>query len=164
MDETMWGIGFVRCRVVLSAGECFVNSYGNGCPMRRTQMNGLDFDHRVLQPWVTNPAFYVTVFSGRSDQPAREGPHADESLELWRYTFPLSIADANEVRARLRAIPGLLTQAKRNLIGNARDLWTMGLGSMRDQAAALETLAGRVPVTRSYLPTSIAHERPPLTW
>src|SRR5206468_6258344 len=35
----------------------------------RAEMNGLDFDHRVLQPWVNNPAFYVTVFPDRSDQP-----------------------------------------------------------------------------------------------
>src|SRR5262245_990951 len=35
----------------------------------RAEMNGLDFDHRVLQPWANNPAFYVTVFPGESDQP-----------------------------------------------------------------------------------------------
>src|SRR5205823_13157738 len=28
----------------------------------RAEMNGLDFDHRVLRPWARNPAFYVTVF------------------------------------------------------------------------------------------------------
>ncbi|HEY3125257.1 MAG TPA: hypothetical protein VGK70_14495, partial [Thermoanaerobaculia bacterium] len=27
----------------------------------RAEMNGLDFDHRVLKPWASNPAFYVTV-------------------------------------------------------------------------------------------------------
>ena len=27
----------------------------------RAEMNGLDFDHRVLRPWANNPAFYVTV-------------------------------------------------------------------------------------------------------
>ena len=30
----------------------------------RAEMNGLDFDHRVLRPWANNPAFYVTVFTG----------------------------------------------------------------------------------------------------
>ena len=38
----------------------------------RAEMNGLDFDHRVLRPWANNPAFYVTVFTSESDQPARE--------------------------------------------------------------------------------------------
>jgi hypothetical protein len=33
----------------------------------RAEMNGLDFDHRVLRPWATNPAFYVTVFPQQSD-------------------------------------------------------------------------------------------------
>jgi hypothetical protein len=42
----------------------------------RAEMNGLDFDHRVLQPWARNPAFYVTVVADESDQPAREGPFA----------------------------------------------------------------------------------------
>src|SRR5688572_11481029 len=76
----------------------------------RAEMNGLDFDHRVLRPWVQNPAFYVTVFTGRSDQPAREGTHAAGTLEVWRYTFPLSPRDAAEVLARLRIIPPLLQQ------------------------------------------------------
>jgi len=43
----------------------------------RAELNGLDFDLRVLKPWANNPAFYVTVFPSESDQPAREGPHAE---------------------------------------------------------------------------------------
>ena len=42
----------------------------------RAEMNGLEFDHRVLKAWANNPAFYVTVFTEESDQPAREGPFA----------------------------------------------------------------------------------------
>jgi uncharacterized protein (DUF885 family) len=107
----------------------------------RAEMNGLDFDHRVLKPWASNPAFYVTVFPSRSDQPAREGPHAYGALELWSYRFPLSRTDFADVRARLRTIPVLLQQARTNLVGNAKDLWTMGIRSMREQSSALETLA-----------------------
>ncbi|MGH6689879.1 MAG: hypothetical protein ACREF4_04265, partial [Gammaproteobacteria bacterium] len=110
----------------------------------RAEMNGLDFDHRVLKPWATNPAFYVTLFPNRSDQPAREGPHAYGSLELWSYTFPLSQRHAAEVTARLRTIPQLLRQARTNLVGNAKDLWTMGIRSMREQSSALEALVGRL--------------------
>ncbi len=109
----------------------------------RAEMNGLDFDQRVLRPWANNPAFYGTVFAGRSDQPAREGPHAYGNLELWRYTFPLSDADAAEVQALLRPIPGLLRQARANLVGNGGDLWRMGVGSIREQSAALQSLAER---------------------
>src|SRR5450631_4080049 len=55
----------------------------------RAEINGLDFDHRVLKPWANNPGFYVTVFSEESDQPAREGPFAWGAVELWTYAFPL---------------------------------------------------------------------------
>jgi hypothetical protein len=44
-------------------------------------MNGLDFDHRVIRPWANNPAFYVTIFTSQSDQPAREGHFAAGSVE-----------------------------------------------------------------------------------
>src|SRR5262249_22989409 len=73
----------------------------------RAEMNGLDFDHRALRPWANNPAFYVTVFFDRSDQPAREGPHAYGAVEVWRYTFPLSAERAAEMDAALRIIPKL---------------------------------------------------------
>ncbi|HYV41473.1 MAG TPA: hypothetical protein VEO02_06745, partial [Thermoanaerobaculia bacterium] len=56
----------------------------------RAEIAGLDFDHRVLKPWANNPAFYVTVFTEESDQPAREGPFASGAVELWTYEFPLS--------------------------------------------------------------------------
>src|SRR5215471_7822039 len=79
----------------------------------RAEMNGLDFDHRVLKPWANNPAFYVTVFVDQSDQPAREGPHAYGAIEIWKYHFPLNAERASEMRAALRIIPGLLEQARK---------------------------------------------------
>ena len=106
----------------------------------RAEMNGLDFDHRVLKPWATNPAFYVTVFADQSDQPAREGPHTAGAVELWTYTFPLSATDAARVAAGLRTIPALLTQARSNLTGNAHDLWTFSAGDVREQSATLANL------------------------
>src|SRR5262249_19852943 len=87
----------------------------------RAEMNGLDFDHRVLRPWANNPGFYVTVFFDQSDQPAREGPHAFGSIELWTYKFPLSADRAAEIAAALRIVPRLLEQARTNLVGKGRD-------------------------------------------
>jgi len=110
----------------------------------RAEMNGLDFDHRVIRPWSRNPAFYVSVFPSRSDQPAREGHWAWGSLELWSYAFPLSPADATRMADALRRIPPLLQQARRNLTSNAKDLWTMGIRSLRQQSTALDALAARV--------------------
>ena len=110
----------------------------------RAEMNGLDFDHRVLRPWANNPAFYVTVFAEQSDQPAREGPHAAGAVELWSYTFPLSASDAARVDSGLRTIPALLAQARVNLTGNGRDLWTFSAGDVRDQSATLADLETKI--------------------
>src|SRR5580704_12953239 len=68
----------------------------------RAEMDGLDFDHRVLRPWAANPAFYVTVFAEQSDQPAREGPLAFGAVELWSYAFPLAPDRAGQMAAGLR--------------------------------------------------------------
>jgi hypothetical protein len=110
----------------------------------RAEMNGLDFDHRVLRPWAGNPAFYVTVFTSESDQPAREGPHADAAVEVWTYTLPLTEEPARRMAAGLRAIPGLLQQARVNLVGTGRDLWTSGTAAVRQQSADLAELAAQV--------------------
>jgi hypothetical protein len=110
----------------------------------RAEMNGLDFDHRVLRPWANDPAFYVTVFTEQSDQPAREGPHATGAVELWSYAFPLSASDAAKIDTGLRAIPSLLAQARANLTGNGRDLWTQSAGDLRDQSTALADLELRL--------------------
>ena len=107
----------------------------------KAEMHGLDFDHRVLRPWANNPAFYVTVFTEQSDQPAREGPFVLGSMELWTNTYPLSAPRAAELRAGFRAIPKLLAQARRNLTGNRKDLWTYGAASIKEQASDLAAIA-----------------------
>jgi Bacterial protein of unknown function (DUF885) len=103
----------------------------------RAEMNGLDFDHRVLKPWANNPAFYVTVFTDESDQPAREGHFASGAVELWSFPAPLDAASSAKIAPGLRAIPGLLAQAKKNLVGNGKDLWTYGTKAIRQQSTDL---------------------------
>jgi len=110
----------------------------------RAEMNGLDFDHRVLVPWSRDPAFYVTVFDEQSDQPAREGHQASGAVELWKRRFPLAAQDASDLAAELRPIPALLDQARKNLTGNARDLWVHGTAGMKEQSATLSALAEKV--------------------
>lgn len=110
----------------------------------RAELNGLDFDHRVLKPWANNPGFYVTVFPEESDQPKREGPFAEGAVELWCCRFPLSPETAAQIGAGIRAIPGLLAQAKTNLTGNGRDLWIYGTKSIKQQSADLARLASRL--------------------
>jgi len=107
----------------------------------RAEMNGLDFDHRVLKPWVNNPAFYVTAFMDESDQPAREGPLAAGGVDLWKYPMPVSPADAAAIDTGLRPIPALLDQARRNLTGNQKDLWLRGIEAVKGQSADLGRFA-----------------------
>jgi hypothetical protein len=121
----------------------------------RAEMNGLDFDHRVLRPWANNPTFYVTVFPSRSDQPAREGHYARGGVEVWSYTYPLSAADADRMAAGIRAIPGLLQQAQTNLTGNGKDLWTYGAARIKGQSADLERLAARIADAPGTLKTDV---------
>ncbi|HLF83141.1 MAG TPA: hypothetical protein VI837_03095, partial [Blastocatellia bacterium] len=122
----------------------------------RAEMNGLDFDHRVLRPWANNPAFYVTVFLDRSDQPAREGPHAYGAAETWKDTFPLAAERAAEIHATLRIIPRLLEQARKNLVGNGRDLWIYGTSEVRDQSSSLNRLAILIGNTSAEIKSDIA--------
>lgn len=125
----------------------------------RAEMNGLDFDHRVLRPWANNPAFYVTVFLDRSDQPAREGPHAYGAVEIWNHKFPLTAERSAEMHSALRIIPKLLEQARKNLVGNGRDLWIFGIREVREQSAALSRLAILIGNTSPELRSDIAQAK-----
>jgi uncharacterized protein (DUF885 family) len=110
----------------------------------RAEMNGLDFDHRVLKPWERDPAFYSMVVPEQSDTPSKEGPAFPGALELWRLTFPLDAKGQAEVAAKLRAIPAVLQQARGNLTGDARDLWIAGIRAQKEQAKALGELATKL--------------------
>ncbi len=104
------------------------------------EMNGYDFNHRILKPWARDPAFYKSVWTYRSDVPAHEGPTHHATTELWTYTFPLSTDERQKLLKDLYIIPPLNTQAKKNLTGNARDLWVAGIREIENQTADLEEL------------------------
>jgi hypothetical protein len=110
----------------------------------RAEMNGYDFNRRVLQPWARDPAFYKTVWTYRSDVPAHEGPTHHATVELWTYEFPLSSSEEERLTSELAVIPPLTAQAKLNLTGNARDLWITGIRDIREQGDVLEELAQSV--------------------
>lgn len=110
----------------------------------RTEMNGLDFSIRVLKPWERDPAWYVTVWPDQSDTPDHEGPTNHAAIEIWKYAFPLTSESQARLAAELRSIPPLLQQARLNLTGNARDLWSAGTGSVRNQVRDLDDLSRRV--------------------
>ena len=125
----------------------------------RAEMNGLDFDHRVIRPWANNPAFYVTIFTSQSDQPAREGHFAYPSVELWTYEFPLNAERAGRLAAGVRVIPKLLDQAKRNLTGDKADLWTFGAREIKQQSADLASLGPKVAGAPGTLAADVARAK-----
>jgi uncharacterized protein (DUF885 family) len=106
------------------------------------EMNGLDFNLRVLRPWARDPAFYVSVWPNRTDVPSREAPVVWPEIQLYAYRFPLAADAQRELTRRLGAIPALLAQARVNLAASdAHDLWVFGAQELRNQSQTLAALA-----------------------
>jgi hypothetical protein len=110
----------------------------------RAEMNGLEFDHRVLRPWSRDPCFYAVITTSGPDVPAREGPEIYGALCLTDFPFPLSGDKKAEFRDKLKAIPAILAQAKINLTEDARDLWRLGIRQKKEESAVLDDLAARL--------------------
>jgi len=109
------------------------------------EMNGFDFNHRILKPWVRDPAFYKSIWMAQSDVPAHEGPTHHGAVEVWQYQFPLTNADEVKLSKALLAVVALNTQAKVNLTGNARELWVTGIRDIKTQIndlSSLQTMVG----------------------
>jgi hypothetical protein len=113
----------------------------------RAEMNGYDFNDRILQPWVRDPAYYKALWMSRSDVPAHEGPTNHATTELWTYAFPLNAAEKERLLGDLAVIPPLNAQAQRNLTGNAKELWVAGIRDIRTQRSNLQTILEREGVT-----------------
>ncbi len=107
------------------------------------EMNGYDFNQRILKPWERDPAFYKSLWMSRSDVPAHEGPTHHGTTEIWTYEFPLNAASKAKLLKDLQVIPALNEQAKLNLTGNAKDLWIAGIRDIRSQSRNLKSIATR---------------------
>ena len=117
----------------------------------RAEMNGYDFNYRVLRPWERDPAYYQTLWMYQSDVPAHEGPTNHGVLEFWMYDIPLDSESEQNMIKELKSIPPFLNQAKINLTGNAKELWEAGIENLRQQRDNLI-------VVRSKLNLSSEHE------
>lgn len=104
------------------------------------EMNGYDFNRRILKPWQRDPAYYKSYWMSKSDTPAHEGPTHHMTTEIWTYDFPLSVEEEKRLLSDLAVIPPLNSQAKINLTGNARDLWVTGIRDIRGQSENLKNL------------------------
>lgn len=110
----------------------------------RAEMNGYDFNRRVLMPWARDPAFYNSIWMSRSDVPAHEGPTHHSVVEVWTYEFPLSPNEQQRLIEQLQVVPPLIEQARENLTGNARDLWVTGIRDIRQDVSDLDQLAAKI--------------------
>jgi hypothetical protein len=115
----------------------------------RAEMNGYDFNRRVLRPWARDPAFYQSVWMQRSDVPAHEGPTHHAVVEFWTYDLPLSPEAQARLVQELAVIPPLMKQARGNLTGNARDLWVAGIRDIQAQGRHLENIETQTAETAS---------------
>ena len=106
----------------------------------RAEMNGYDFNRRVLKPWERDPAFYKCIWTAQSDVPAHEGPTNHGVTELWTYDFPLSESGAERLLEDIRVIKPFYEQARTNLTGNARDLWVAGIRDIKQQVSDLNAI------------------------
>ncbi len=125
----------------------------------RAEMNGLDFNLRVLQPWQRDPAYYVLLWSEQSDTPSHEGPVCHAAIEIWEYSFPLSAEDEKKLTAQLKVIPPFLDQARTNLTGNARDLWNEGIRNVSIQASDLDELEKKTESAGKEFHTSLSNAK-----
>ena len=99
----------------------------------RAEMNGHEFQHRVLSPWSRDPGFYNDVIAELAD--------AGE--------VPLQEDEAEDLQSRLGSIPDLVQQAKENLNDFsvlAADLATLAVLSIGDTRSSYETLARNLTV------------------
>ncbi len=92
------------------------------------ELNGMDFDHRVLRPWSRDPAFYVVINF-------QFGPkmHGASGLPA----VPIPAERVVDVQQRLRAIPRILEQARTNLTEPAADLTLLGVRSKNREEGLL---------------------------
>lgn len=105
------------------------------------EMDGFDFNLRVLRPWARDPSFYANIFGEESDVPAHEGPSASPTIDLFKIAWPLSPTDDRRLTELIGGVPAMLAVARTNLAAsNAADLWRYGDRSFKEQSKVLAAL------------------------
>ncbi len=122
------------------------------------EINGYDFNQRILKPWQRDPAFYKQVWTYKSDVPAHEGPTPHFVTELWTYDFPLSDAEQIRLNSDLARIKPLQQQARENLIGNAKELWIAGIRDIKRQHQVLTDLQASIEATENVTLIKTLHQ------
>ncbi|HWV60027.1 MAG TPA: hypothetical protein VN034_05205, partial [Sphingopyxis sp.] len=98
------------------------------------EMRGLEFQHRVVQPWKHDPAFYSTTNLGF-------GPKMHGALAIPK--LPLAADELAAFKARLEAVPEALRQARANLTDPRGDLARLGIAQKQVEVNVYGELAAR---------------------
>jgi uncharacterized protein (DUF885 family) len=86
------------------------------------EMRGMDFQHRVIQPWKRDPAFYSTTNLGF-------GPKMHGAMDIPK--LPVAKDQARELLRKLEAVPPALSQARANLTDARGDLARLAIAQKR---------------------------------
>ena len=98
------------------------------------EMRGLEFQHRVVQPWKHDPAFYSTTNLGF-------GPKMHGALAIPK--LPLAADELAAFKTRLEAVPDALRQARANLTDPRGDLARLGIAQKQVEVNVYGELAAR---------------------
>jgi hypothetical protein len=98
----------------------------------RAEMNGLDFNHRVMRPWSRDPAFYLKSQSGA-------GPSYYGGVRLRE--LPLSEEKISEVRIGLEAVPTIYKNARTYLNEASGDLAAFAIHFLDEEMAMYQEIA-----------------------
>ena len=112
--------------------------------MLLAEMNGMDFEYRVVKPWERDPAFYIWFYTEEPDVPEREASNIYGAVEVHRYGKTLDQSSAGEIKNRLAKASKVYEMARKNLTGNARDLWVTGTRSIKENAEDLKKFAQKI--------------------
>lgn len=96
------------------------------------EMRGLEFQHRVVEPWKRDPAFYSTTNLGF-------GPKMHGAIAIPK--LPLAADKAAEFKAKLDAVPEALKQARANLTEPRGDLARLAIAQKQVEVNVYGELA-----------------------
>ncbi len=111
------------------------------------EMRGMEFQHRVVQPWRRDPAFYSTTHLGFG--PKMHGAFSIPDL-------PMSADQARALAERLNAVPEALRQARANLTDPRGDLARLAIEQKRIEVNVFSRLAEEA---RAHHPELVAPAR-----
>ncbi len=119
----------------------------------RAEMNGLDFHHRILRPWVHNPGFYGTELIPGF-------PSRGDGINVFMIDLPLPENEIADLRVQLQAVPKLLEQAQKNLTEPARELAIIAIRTKEKKMLMFQDLVERLkkhhPVLVPYAEQALA--------